>query len=167
MKYIKVTNTNKLAIVDDKNYARCTFTCKWHLSSYDKNNVGKVIITHIGEYQVPLSNYVMGDINCEFMFDHADRDIYNNLESNLRVCTHQQNQFNKDKQKGSYTSKYKGVSWFRRDQCWRAYIVINNKQKHLGYFSDEIQAARAYNAAAIKYFGEFAKLNEFPVVAIA
>jgi predicted GIY-YIG superfamily endonuclease len=57
------------------------------------------------------------------------------------------------------TSKYKGVSWFKRDECWRSWIHYNGKQQHLGYFHLEIDAANAYDEAAKKYFGEFANLN--------
>ena len=59
------------------------------------------------------------------------------------------------------TSKFRGVSWFKRDACWRAWIKYQQKQKHLGYFHNEIEAAKAYNEAAKKYFKEFAYLNIF------
>lgn len=61
------------------------------------------------------------------------------------------------------TSGYKGVS---RDRGrWRAYIRVNYKQIHLGNFRTKEEAARRYNEAALKYFGEFAELNEIPNVA--
>jgi hypothetical protein len=57
------------------------------------------------------------------------------------------------------TSKFKGVCWDTRGK-WRARITQSKKNKHLGYFTDEIEAAKAYNKAALKHFGEFAYLNE-------
>jgi len=57
------------------------------------------------------------------------------------------------------TSNFKGVSWFKRDKCWRSWINKNKKQIHLGYFKDEISAALAYDEAARKYHGEFARTN--------
>jgi len=57
------------------------------------------------------------------------------------------------------TSKYRGVSWFKRDECWRTWIYYNGKQKHLGYFQTEEEAALAYDEAAKIHYGEFANLN--------
>jgi hypothetical protein len=55
------------------------------------------------------------------------------------------------------TSGHKGVSWYKRDKKWRAKININNKAIHIGYFDNLEDAATAYQAAALKYFGEFAR----------
>jgi hypothetical protein len=95
-----------------------------------------------------------------FEIDHIDGNGLNNRRSNLRACEHRFNLRNITKQSPA-TSKYKGVSYYRRDQKWRAHIVIDAKQKHLGYFCDEIAAALAYDACARSLFGEFARLN-FP-----
>lgn len=92
--------------------------------------------------------------------DHRDGNGLNNCRSNLRRCTNAQNMFNQRKLGGA-TSKYKGVSWYKRGCKWRAYIVLGNKQVHLGYFDDEIEAANVYDSKAIELFGEFACLN-FP-----
>lgn len=92
--------------------------------------------------------------------DHKNKNGLDNQRDNLRLCTNSQNQANKSKQNGVYSSSYKGVSWVGRVAKWRAYIVINNKQYHLGYFSLESSAAFAYNDAALNSFGEFALLNE-------
>lgn len=91
--------------------------------------------------------------------DHIDGNGLNNRRSNLRVCSCQQNQFNKGKQVGTYSSIYKGVSWHKQRHYWTAYFTIDNKKKHLGCFGTEAQAALAYNEAATATFGEFARLN--------
>jgi len=90
--------------------------------------------------------------------DHKDTNRLNNLEDNLRICTKAQNSHNQ-KIKSNNTSGYKGVTFHKRNKKYQAQIVINNKQKHLGTFKEIEDAARAYNAAAIKYHGEFAVLN--------
>lgn len=92
--------------------------------------------------------------------DHKDGNKLNNRRGNLRDCTHSQNQSNRPLP-CSNRSGFRGVSWFRRDSCWRAFIKVNGKQKHLGYFQDRVLAAKKYDQAARKLFGEFARLN-FP-----
>lgn len=78
--------------------------------------------------------------------DHIDANIKNNHLSNLRYCTHRQNQnYRFDKEKTS--SKYRGVSWHKRTGKWRARITIKNKSYHLGMFDDELLARKAYEAA--------------------
>ena len=59
------------------------------------------------------------------------------------------------------SSKYKGFHWNKRNKKWAAQITCDHKRHHLGYFVDEIDAAKAYDKAARKYHGEFAQPN-FP-----
>jgi hypothetical protein len=92
--------------------------------------------------------------------DHRDGNGLNCCDYNIRAASQRQNSENQRKRAGS--SRYKGVSWHRCGGKWRAYIVVNYHQINLGLFGDEEGAARAYDAAAIEYFGEFARLN-FPV----
>jgi hypothetical protein len=94
--------------------------------------------------------------------DHADRNGLNNRRSNLRPATRQQQQANHKKHGDGTTSRYRGVSLYKPSNKFRAAIVFNNKQKHLGVFVDELEAARAFNRAAIELFGEFASLNNVP-----
>lgn len=56
-------------------------------------------------------------------------------------------------------SEFKGVSWHQNSNKWIAKIIHNRAPIHLGVFSNEIDAARAYNFAAIEYFGKNARLN--------
>lgn len=90
--------------------------------------------------------------------DHIDRNGLNNQKSNLRVCTHQQNNWNQGKKRPG-TSKYKGVYWFHKRKKWIARMRINGKTKHLGCFVLESDAAKTYDKFAILHFGEFAYLN--------
>lgn len=95
--------------------------------------------------------------------DHIDGNGLNNSRSNLRLCTLQQNAFNRQAQIGS--SHFKGVSFEHRQNRWRACITINQKITRIGYFREEIDAARAYDQAARVHFGEFARLN-FPYAVV-
>lgn len=80
---------------------------------------------------------------------------------NLRVRTNAGNQRNPPKPKttAKVASRFKGVSWDKCNEKWRAKILFDGKQRHLGTFEDEAAAARAYDAAAVKRFGEFARVN--------
>lgn len=98
---------------------------------------------------------------CPEYVDHIDGDRANNRIENLRAATKAENGGNR-KKGGNTSSRYKGVAWIKAHQKWKAYIYIANKPKHLGYFSDEEEAALAYNKEALQVFGEFAKLNELP-----
>ena len=93
-----------------------------------------------------------------FKIDHIDQNPANNKIENLRIATHQQQQCNKKGKKNS-SSKYKGVNWAKQQNKWRASICVNNKRMHIGYFENEIDAAKAYNAASQKHHGQFAFLN--------
>ena len=97
-----------------------------------------------------------------FQVDHIHRDdefgVIDNRRGNLRLATRFQNNANRKNQKES-SSAYKGVGWYKAYKCWRAKIQVNHRSIHLGYFSDEKEAALAYDSAAKRYFGEFAHLN--------
>lgn len=82
--------------------------------------------------------------------DHIDRDKTNNNLNNLRYVSRATNNFNKDGNKNN-TSGYKGVAWHGQKGMWRAYIMFDYKQKHLGLFSTKEQANEARKAAEIKY----------------
>ncbi len=93
--------------------------------------------------------------------DHIDRTKTNNDVSNLRWCSQSQNLMNMTKRSNT-TSTYKGVHWYKNNQKWHSRITIDGKQKHIGYFTSEVQAASAYNNYAIIHFKEFACLNVIP-----
>lgn len=91
------------------------------------------------------------------LVDHVDGDGLNNQKNNLRLCNHSQNARNQ-KAKRISMSGFKGVHL--HNGRWCARIMVDNKRVHLGYFNEREQAAKAYNAAAKKHFGEFARINQ-------
>jgi hypothetical protein len=92
--------------------------------------------------------------------DHIDGNRTNNHHDNLRWATHSENSRNQKIQSNT-SSVYKGVSFYKPTQKWTARFKPNEKQKHLGYFATEREAAEAYNAAAIEHYGDYAKINLF------
>jgi hypothetical protein len=96
--------------------------------------------------------------------DHIDGDPFNNRRSNLRPATRQQQSWNTAKpNRAGLTSRFKGVSWSKQKRKWCAEIRVNGTGKHIGFFSDEVEAAKAYDAVAISLRGEFARVN-FPAL---
>ena len=92
--------------------------------------------------------------------DHRDGDRSNNRPDNLREASQRQNCRNQRAKGG--TSPYKGVSWAKRKLRWVTMARdAEGRQRFIGYFLDEIEAARAYDAFARREHGEFARLN-FP-----
>lgn len=102
--------------------------------------------------------FANGEDPGELEIDHINSNRSDNRISNLRLATSLDNSRNTRKLEGT-TSKYKGVSWYKRKRKWVAQIRINGASKHLGYFRDEEQAHYAYCAAAARYFGEFANFG--------
>lgn len=94
--------------------------------------------------------------------DHIDHNGLNNTKQNLRLATHQQNRCNrKSSNVKNKSSKYKGVSIYKRDKLYHAAICCKGKTYHLGSFKNETEAAKAYDKKAKELFKEFACLN-FP-----
>jgi HNH endonuclease len=94
----------------------------------------------------------------DMLVDHINGDGLDNRRQNLRLCTNRQNQQNQRWPRRSL-SRFKGVTYDKRSRKWPAYIKTNGRMRGLGYFSTELEAAMAYNAAALVEFGEFAALN--------
>jgi hypothetical protein len=91
--------------------------------------------------------------------DHIDHDGLNDRQSNLRICTFQENLHNS--RPHGKSSRFKGVCWDKAGRRWVVYICHNRRSRFVGHFTDEIEAARAYDRKAYELFGEYAYLN-FP-----
>lgn len=143
--YEQIKSSNLTWYLTDHGYARAVWK--------DENNKRHQITLHEAIIQLSGQEVPKG-----YMIDHKDRDSLNCLDHNLRICTNQQNLQNRGKQSNN-TSGHKGVNWHKHSKKWRAQIQVYGKSISLGYHNTVENAARAYNKAAIKYFGEFVVLN--------
>ena len=90
---------------------------------------------------------------------HIDGCRTNNHHENLRWASHSENSRNMKKHIDG-SSVYKGVSFHKSSNKWNARIMIQGKAMSLGLFKIEKEAAEAYNAAAAKFYKNFARLND-------
>ena len=160
MKFVYITNSTKLAIIDDEDWEK-VHKYNWSIVSYDNGGRGGKlegkgrIITNVLDKTIPLTYIIMGEPPIKNVWDHADRDPYNNQKSNLRLATRSQNQANRLTTAG--VSGYRGVS--KNKKRWKAQIVVDKRMIHIGTYDTPEQAAEAYNEFALLHFGEFAVLN--------
>lgn len=91
--------------------------------------------------------------------DHINGNGLDNRRHNLRICSIAENNRNVSKRKGSTTSRYKGVYWNKRLKKYEAHIKDKGKVYYLGLYSNEEDAAKAYDIEAARRFGDFARMN--------
>ena len=161
MKEIKVGKT-RVAIVDDADY-EAVAAFKWSFT-------GRYACRHCSGYAI-LMHRALLECPDDKEVDHINGDGLDNRRVNLRVCTRLENAKNRGKS-GHNTSGYCGVYFdqfgvtegrkFVRAKPWRAELNANKKRYRLGYFFSPVDAARAYDKAALEHHGAFARLN-FPV----
>lgn len=131
----------------------------WRVSPSDD---GKTFYARgkVARKDVSMHRLILGLTDPNVITDHKDHCGFNNTRENIRPVTHKQDAANTRKRAG-YSSQYKGVSR-KSGYGWAGTIEYNGKKRHLGYFENEIDAARAYNDAAEELFGEYACLNLVP-----
>ncbi len=116
-----------------------------------------------------LHRFIMGCKQGDgVVVDHINGDTLDNRRCNLRLTDRRGNATNIRSSKLQKLGGYKGVSWNPRAKKWQASICAGEikangkrRQLYLGVFTDPAEAARAYDAAALRHFGDFAALN-FP-----
>lgn len=149
MKEIKLSQ-NKVTQVDDSDFEYLS-QFKWFAVNYHNHFYA---CTEIKAKQCLMHRMILKACKGQII-DHADGNGLNNQRKNIRFCNHSQNAVNRIKRSGRY--KYLGI--WHSDNRIRAGVRVNGKLINLGSFKSEIEAAIAYDQAALKYFGEFANPN--------
>jgi len=123
----------------------------WHLYNTGyaaRREKGKMVFMH-REIMKPPKGMVI---------DHIDGNQGNNCRFNLRVCTRAENVRNNGKRRNA-ASRFKGVGYHKRIDKYFARLHFKGQFFWLGYFDDEVEAARAYDHKAVECCGPFARVN--------
>lgn len=156
MKELKLSTSNKVALIDDEDFDRC-LKLKWRLHPSGYVYHSKYSYLGFKKYKTEIV-YLHVFITEKNQQDHINRNKLDCQKKNLRDSNPSLNTANQGKFVNQFTtSKYKGVCWDKHKNKWKAYI----KRMSLGLFLNEIDAALAYDNACKKMYGEFAVLN-FP-----
>ena len=163
MKEIPLSQS-KVTLVDDEDYE---WLNQWKWCAWKSGNIfyaersvypngwkGKKITILMHREILCLAN---GDGK---LGDHRDRNGLNNQKHNLRVVNKAINGYNR-KMMSNNKSGYRGVSFYKPNNKWATKIRVETVLIHCGYHPEKIDAARAYDQAALKYYGNDAILN-FP-----
>lgn len=141
--------------VDDNDY-KLVRNYRWHIDKRSYTIYASTNIMKNGRStKIYIHRLIMG-YNENFDIDYVNRNGLDNRRVNLRWATRSQNGLNRVK---NTKSKYKGISFNRSTGKWETYITKDGKHKWLGSFENKLEAAKAYDKAAIYYFGNYALLN--------
>jgi hypothetical protein len=154
MKEIPLTQ-GKVALVDDEDFENIKHL-HWYARLSRNHLYAAYKVKRKGKSTIYYMHRVIMQPPEHLHIDHIDGNGLNNQRSNLRLCTHQENQRNRSSAQSNSKSGVKGVSWHKSSGKWRAVIKYEGKHKHIGAFSSIEDAAIAYRNAEIKLFGEFA-----------
>src|ERR1017187_4693060 len=146
MKELSLTNSHLQVTLEDSDYLR-VINYKWGLNK-SQTNYRIVSTTLIMGKRVNITNFIMNKY--DVLLDHIDRNIFNVFRDNLREATYSQNAANISKYNHPFkncTSQFKGLYWDKKCKKWRVTV----KGNYIGVFKNEVDAAFAYNEAALKY----------------
>lgn len=157
MKKIPLTQ-GFIALVDDEDFEVLS-KYKWFFTLKKDGRCASEGWAGNPKKRVYMHRFIMNLYDNSLCVDHINGDTLDNRRENLRICTHSQNMRNR-RPSAKSTSGFKGVNWNKNSNKWEVRIKKDGKSIGVGYFNCLISAAKAYNEAAKKHHGEFARLNE-------
>ena len=147
-----------VAVVDREDLPRLiTGNRRWYAMRVNQNKVyvTRSIGTTARDF---IHRIILGVSDPRIQIDHRSGNTFNNRKANLRIATPNGNRAN-SKKNCNNTSGYRGVSKVRNRGKWQVQIKVKQQSIYLGQFNSLTAAARAYDAAARKYFGQYARTN--------
>jgi hypothetical protein len=156
---------NTKAKIDKSDYARC-MKHTWRVLT--KESGRKKVVTNIIDKQgrnrqISLGQFLMSPPKGKMVYPRRFMEGFDYRKENLVVCTMQERQRILPPSRNHGTSRYKGVSYITSRKRWRAAIKYKGKSITIGLFKNEDEAARAYNRAALEYFGRETYQNQIGV----
>jgi hypothetical protein len=159
MKEILLTQ-NQVALIDDDDYERVN-QYKWCVQrTKGASYAVRKVVSGGRQEHILMHRFILGVSERKICIDHINFNGLDNRKENIRACSYSQNIQHKHARKNKKHSKYKGVTY--QNGHYGVYIDTGEKRIQLFGIGGEIEAARIYNELAIKYFGEYAHLNEIP-----
>jgi len=156
-----------VVMIDSDDFDRVS-ALNWNIRKQTYPNAVKYYVGHSYKDKIKkstrnirLSNFIFGVPPKGMIVDHINGNTLDNRKCNLRFATLRQNVCNSRK-RDNCSSKYKGVSKQKGRNTYNAEIRHYGEKIYLGSFRNEVDAALAYNYAAIRYQGEYARLNIIP-----
>jgi len=155
-----ILTQGKVAIVDDDMFDYLN-QWKWFANLQGKNFYARTNIPNKKGKRgsMLMHRLILNILNSKLQVDHLNHFTLDNRICNIRICSQSDNLKNR-KISINNSSGYKGVIHIKRNNKFYAKINVNKKSIYLGLFTNPIDAARAYNDAALKYHGEFANINK-------
>lgn len=148
-----------VALVDDEDFDRVN-GINWCVTGVTKTNfnVESTMNFNGKRVHVSLQRYLLEPPADGFFVIFKDNNPLNCQKNNLMIADSRAKVI-KARGRRNSSSKYKGVSWYKKSNKWVARIKVDGKDKHLGYFASEEEAALAYNKAVMQLWSGNGYLN--------
>lgn len=147
-----------VALVDDDDFPFVN-QFKWSVVKTGKHIYARRAVIVDGDWHAIPMHRVIAAAPTGVEVDHWNGNGLDNQRENLRCCSNRQNKANS---KG-HGKSFKGVSQNRSSHCYAASITISGAPIHLGTYDSAAAAARVFDAAAKRFYGEFS-LGNFPEI---